>query len=59
MPRLTQLNEVLFPVEEHPAFVSVIAEAGGALGIILNFPLNRFLKASPIILPMLYGYMVS
>lgn len=28
MPRLTQLDEVLFPVEEHPVFVSVPTESG-------------------------------
>jgi len=28
MPRLTQIDEVLFPVEEHPVFVSVPTESG-------------------------------
>ena len=28
MPRLTQLDDVLFPVEEHPIFVSLRTEAG-------------------------------
>src|SRR5512139_3316465 len=28
MPRLTQLDEVLFPVEEHPVFASVKTESG-------------------------------
>ena len=28
MPRLTKLNDVLFPVEEHPVFVS-LADKGG------------------------------
>jgi hypothetical protein len=28
MPRLRQLDDVLFPVEEHPVFVSVRTKAG-------------------------------
>ena len=28
MPRLTQIDDVLFPVEEHPVFVSVRTESG-------------------------------
>jgi len=28
MPRLTQVDDVLFPVEEHPVFVSVPTESG-------------------------------
>jgi hypothetical protein len=28
MPRLTNLDDVLFPVEEHPVFVSVAEKAG-------------------------------
>ena len=28
MPRLTQIDDVLFPVEEHPVFVSVHTKSG-------------------------------
>ena len=28
MPRLTQLDDILFPVEEHPVFVGVLTKSG-------------------------------
>ena len=43
MPRLTHLDDVLFPVEEHPVF-AIVKDGGNFLGLITRIDLLNYLR---------------